>query len=170
MQENVNRARAVDSDARPSKLNKGINASQRLVTMSAAQFARDECSNMLPDGACLGVHADSLIDTGQQRRCTPQPRCLVRDDRRCRYFEKVILPLADQPSPHADPHLQQKRAWARQEYLGRHCLAGSQGRRCPECGNPMPARHRFCESCSTRHRRTATKERVRRHRQVAVPV
>jgi len=54
---------------------------------------------MLPDGGCLGVSIDSLIDNGQPKSCTPRDHCLLADGSRCEYFEKVILPLADDHHP-----------------------------------------------------------------------
>ena len=118
----------------------------------------------VPDGSCLGVNVDSLIDNGQPKTCSPRNRCLVVQGKRCEYFERVILPLADKPSPAGDPHLQQKRAWARREYLAGNGLACGGGRRCPECGNPRPARHRFCETCASKHRRdTYRRARAGRH-------
>ena len=141
-----------------------VSNSNRIARMTPAQFARDECANMLPDGACLGVTVGSLLDCGQPKTCTPRDCCLVVEGRRCDYFERVVLPLADHPSPSGDPGLQQKRAYARQEYLGRHGLAHGGLRRCPDCGSPMPARHRYCESCSARHRReTYRRTRAGRH-------
>ncbi len=136
--------------------------------MSPAQFAKDDCANLLPSGACLGVSVDSLADIDQAKTCSPRDRCLVAEGKRCDYFERVILSLADRPSSASDPQLQVKRAAARQEYQSRHLLRGQGMKRCPDCGNPRPARHRYCEMCATRHRREATKRRVRKHRQPAV--
>jgi len=139
-----------------------VNYRSRGVRMTPGQFARDECANMMSGGGCLGVDSHSLLDNGQPKVCTPRARCLVAEDKRCDYFERVILPLADHPSPEGDPHLQQKRANAREDYRGQHGLAHNGGR-CPECGNPKPARHRYCESCSARHRReTYRRSRVAR--------
>jgi len=142
----------------------------RTVKMTPAQFARDECANMLTDGTCLGVTVGSLLDYGQPKTAAPRDSCRIVEDKRCDYFERVVLPLANHPSPTGDPGLQQKRAHARQEYLGRHSLARGGMRCCPDCGNPMPARHRYCESCAARHRREATRERVRQHRRMPVTV
>ena len=138
--------------------------------MSPARFAQDECANRQPDGGCLGVGVDSLVDRGQVKTCTPRARCLVAEGKRCDYFERVVLPLADKPSPADDRCLQQRRASAREEYLGRHIIRGHDGGRCPECGGPRPKRHRFCETCSARRCREATRRRVQRHRRELVSV
>jgi len=125
----------------------------RNVRMSPAQFARDECANLLPGGACLGVRIDSLIDNGQPKTCSPRDRCLVAEGKRCDYFERAILPLADKPSPVDDPNLQAKRAAARQEYQSRHLLRDRNQKRCRDCGNPRPHRRRYCDLCAARRRR-----------------
>jgi hypothetical protein len=151
-------------------LNTNVNRPAPAARMSPAQFAKDECANALANGGCLGVSVDSLVDRGQVKTCTPRSRCRVAEGQRCEYFERAVLPLADKPSPASDRMLQQKRAWARQEYLGSHLLRDRAGGRCPECGNPKPRRHRFCETCSGRRRREAGRRRVQRHRQTLVSV
>ena len=143
----------------------------RGVRMTPTQFVRAECANMLPDGACLGVSPDSLIDSGQPKTCTPRDRCRVAESKRCEYFEKVILPLAAHPSPHGDPQLQAKRASARDAYLGKHAMAVTSAKPCPLCGGPKPPRYQFCESCGAARRREMGRQRIRRHRaEIAVPL
>ena len=78
-------------------------------SMSPAVLARAECANLLTNGSCMGVHWDCLFDDGQRKLASPQPSCLVAAGKRCEYFERVILPLADQPSPSDDPGLQAAR-------------------------------------------------------------
>jgi hypothetical protein len=141
-----------------------------LAKMSPGQFARNECANMLHDGVCLGVHVDSLVDHGQPKTCTPKNRCRVAEGKRCEYFERVILPLADQPSPHGDPHLQQKRAAARSDYLAMHAMARSGAKPCPLCVGAKPPKYQFCESCGTLRRREMSRNRMRRCREADSPV
>jgi ribosomal protein L32 len=142
--------------------------SNRGVRMTPAQFARDECANMLPDGACLGMKVESLLDSGQPKTCSPRNRCRVADGKRCDYFERVILPLANQPSPKSAPDLQARRASARDAYLGMNAMARStvkaNVRPCPTCGNPRLPRHRLCESCGAAQRREKGRNRIRQHR------
>ena len=144
--------------------NMDVNNRNRGARMTPAQFARDECSNMLPEGACLGVSANSLIDNSQPKTCTPRDRCLVTDGKRCDHFEHVILPLADKPSPSGDPGLQAKRASARNAYLGMNAMAKSGVKPCPTCGGPKPPGYQFCESCGAARRREKGRQRVRQHR------
>lgn len=138
-------------------------------TLTPPGFARDECANMLPDGACLGISADSLVDHGQEKTCDYKNSCLVAKRKRCPYFERVILPLADQPGPQNDPGLQARRAEARDEYWGWHARAINPAKRkkptlCGACGKPKPPRHRFCSTCASKRRRESARTRVNRHR------
>lgn len=146
------------------------NKTSALAKMSPMQLARDECGNMLPDGECLGVSVNSLIDNGQAKTCTPRKRCLVAESKRCNYFEKVVIPLADYPSPHDDPGLQARRASARDSYLGMHAMARSGAKSCPTCGGPKPPRYQFCESCGAVRRREMARNRMRRCREENSPV
>jgi ribosomal protein L32 len=142
--------------------------SNRGARMTPAQFARDECANMLPDGACLGMKVESLLDSGQPKTCSSRNHCRVADGKRCDYFERVILPLANKPSPSGDPGLQAKCAAARGAYLGMNAMARStvkaNVRPCPTCGNPRLPRHRLCESCGATQRREKGRNRIRQHR------
>jgi hypothetical protein len=134
--------------------------------MTPLTLARAECANMRHSGKCMGISVESLIDDGKPPVATPRDICLLAQRKRCDYFERCILPLADHPSPDDNPKLQAGRADAREIYLGQHviCTGGIKGR-CPDCGGPRPRRHRYCESCSTKHRREAGKRRIRDLRQ-----
>jgi len=84
-------------------------------------------------------------------------RCKVARGERCEYFERAVLPLADQASPPDDPRLQARRAEARRAYLRKHDLDGAEdpGRSCPDCGGPLPKGKRLCETCRQRRRRAS---------------
>ncbi len=84
-------------------------------------------------------------------------RCKVGRGERCEYFERTVLPLADQASPADDPRLQARRAEARRAYRRKHDLDGAEepGRRCPDCGGPLPKGKRLCEACRQRRRRVS---------------
>lgn len=95
----------------------------------------------------------------------PERRCLVNRDRRCPYFERAVLPAADQQSPPDDLELQAKREEARRTYNGMHNLKGAvEQRSCPECGGPVPKHHHRCETCARKRRLRLARERVRKHR------
>ena len=90
--------------------------------------------------------------------------------RRCRYFEKCILPLADKDSPKDDHSLQARRLLAREAYYqqfpearppdGPASRRPRDARRCPDCGAPVAKRRRVCSECR-RKRRRATYRRNR---------
>uniref|UniRef100_A0A6H1ZGV9 Uncharacterized protein n=1 Tax=viral metagenome TaxID=1070528 RepID=A0A6H1ZGV9_9ZZZZ len=138
--------------------------------MTPAKFARDECANLIAPRECLGVSVDSLLDHGQPKTATPRDVCLIFLGKRCTYFERVILPLADDPSPKDDPGLQARRAYARSEYLGLHARAKTRThprtppRSCADCGTPIPPRFRLCHACRAKHQRLAyRRNRARLH-------
>ena len=81
-------------------------------------------------------------------------RCLISRGKRCGYFERVILPLADQPPPPDDVKLQARQVRARRSYLRLHNLAGADepGRQCPDCGGALPKSRHYCEACRRRRR------------------
>jgi len=121
-------------------------------TMTPLKFAKDECANFNPDGSCLGVRPEDLVDSGQRKQLGPRDKCLLYDKtKRCLYFEEVILPLADKPAPVDEPGLQLKRQAARLFYLETRNLIipdESNKRRC-DCGNPLEFGKRFCQECLT---------------------
>ena len=92
--------------------------------MTDIAFAAAECGNMTSDDGCLGLLADMLIDDDRRKTVSPLDQCLLIAGERCAYFERVILPIADQPSPAGDPDLQARR------------LAAAAGRRAPRPGRP----------------------------------
>jgi len=125
--------------------------------MSPYGFARAECANMRPVGICLW---------------TEKP-CLLKQGKRCSYFERCILPLADDSSPHAQPDLQSKRLAARETYLGQHALVAgkdeSNNRTCPECGSILGKYQRLCDKCRVKRRREADRRKKQRKRGEPVP-
>ena len=135
--------------------------------MSPWTMARTECANLEPDGWCLGIRHEDLTDRGQKKCAAPLDSCLVREGKRCRYFEHCILPLADDPSPKDDPGLQAKRQSARDSYLGKHVLKPIKPKlACPDCGEPRAPRHKYCEYCAAKHRKLAARGRKRKQREL----
>ena len=136
--------------------------------MTPHQFARAECANMRPDGSCLGIKPEDLFDFGQIKLASPKPHCLLRHPgKRCRYFKEVVLPIADQPSPKADPTLQQRRLKAREAYwaqvgvrrpaAGKRVSRGHKPRSCPDCNGLLAKRQRICRDCAGRRRRESAR-------------
>ena len=76
--------------------------------MTPLELAKRECADWQPDGSCLG-RTDRTDD-----------RCLLRLHRRCPYFERAVLPLADAPSPSGAPRRQRNFRAARAAYFAEH--------------------------------------------------
>jgi hypothetical protein len=116
-----------------------------------------DCRDCRRDCGCrMGVIGERCLD------CRGVPfvpddvdrRCKVTRGQRCNYFEKVILPLADQAPPESEPNLQRRRAQARQAYLDNHNLPGAKAaRKCPDCGEPLAKGKQVCPKCRKRRRR-----------------
>jgi len=141
--------------------------------MNPHTFAMRDCANYIAkDGSCLGILVECLTEPDKPTRAKPLPRCLLAGKLRpCRYFEKVVLPLADQPSPKNEPDLQRQRLEARQKYLAARKLEVPEKlslRTCPECGGPLAKRRRYCEKC-TQKRRLATYRQRRMKNKFAAP-
>ena len=132
--------------------------------MTPLKFAKCECANFKNDGSCLGVRAEDLIDTNgpwwnrkdsRAKYLQPRQQCaLAKAGERCLYFEQVVLPLADCPSPKDEPSLQAKRQKARVLYLKRIGLDGPKKakQRFCECGAPIGKGRRHCDKCAAKKR------------------
>ena len=122
--------------------------------MTPHAFAKRDCANFFPEGCLL----TSLYEGCRLALTPPQ---------RCPYFERAVLPLADQDSPNDEPQLQKLRLQARNDYLAntqepdRAILS----RPCPLCSQPMAKRRRFCPDCAKkrRHDSYAKQRRAARH-------
>lgn len=127
------------------------------------QFARQQCANMRPDGQCLGVHWNRMQSHPGCNMvvATPADHCSLADGERCVYFEKLILPLAEQASTELELR---KRAQAHDAYMATHTKAElEQGGKCA-CGLPKEPRKRFCEACRMKRRLEQRRDGMRRSR------
>jgi len=132
--------------------------------MTPLKFAKCECANYNNDGSCLGFRAEDLDDKNgpwwnrkdsRVKYLQPRQQCaLAKAGGRCLYFEQVVLPLADCPSPKDDPGLQAKRQKARALYLKRIGLDGpkKEKQRFCECGAPIGKGRRLCDKCVAKKR------------------
>jgi len=125
--------------------------------MTPYQLARQECSNMMPDGSCMGIRAEGLTDASIS--AVPLERCLLSEKplKPCRYFEQCVLPLADQPDSAGGRISGSKRAgWIEARKLYPFTLARdarrAKVRACPDCGEPLAKRQRVCKSCQKKRR------------------
>ena len=131
--------------------------------MNPHTFAMRDCANyILKDGSCLGIPVECLTEPEKPVLAKPLPRCLLAGKLRpCRYFEKVVLPLADCPSPKGEPDLQKQRLEARQKYLEARKMEipEVENRLCPDCGGPLAKRRRYCQKCTQKRRLAAYRQR-----------
>jgi len=142
--------------------------------MNPHTFAQRDCANyQTKDGSCLGILVECLQQQEESTQAKPLDWCLLAGKilRPCWYFEKVVLTLADQPSPKEEPDLQRQRLEARQKYLAARKMEMPETvslRTCPECGGPLAKRWRYCERC-TQKRRLATYRQRRMKNRFAAP-
>ena len=76
--------------------------------------------------------------------------CKVEDGQRCGYFERAVLPTAADVGLNDTAYRQYE---AQVGMAGGGVLKRSQIRRCPDCGDEVGPRQRYCEKCSKRRRR-----------------
>ncbi len=129
--------------------------------MTPYEFAQRECCNFAK-GRCLGVYPECFSTDTTLEQQPERDRCLLAEDRRCPFFEQIILPIADQPGPKKTPGLQQRRLGAREAYWARHgVVKETKTRQCPDCDGPLGKRQRYCSKCADKRRR-ATYRKGRR--------
>ena len=105
---------------------------------NVASLIRGECANYVA-GGCL-KRTDGV--------------CLVLGEptQRCEYFESAVLPLAVQDTT---------RGYYRRYGVIWDWDEEKPGRRCPDCGEALPPRKKFCAKCSVKHRHEASRKRRR---------
>jgi len=114
-------------------------------------FVVGECANAQAGDRCLFLEKSG---------------CLVVRGRRCRYFERAVLPLLTRC---ASPRCLKLYPDAVGGYLKLHpelngTLVPEPTRACPLCGEPLKKRQRYCDACAKARRKAATRARVARHR------
>ena len=76
--------------------------------------------------------------------------CKVQEGKRCGYFERAVLPTAADVGLNDAVYSQYE---AQVRIAGGGLLKRSQVRRCPDCGDEVGPRQRYCENCAKRRRR-----------------
>lgn len=144
--------------------------------MTPLKFARDECANYNKDGSCLGVRLEDLIsplepwDPGHPKRfLNSNNKCLLNPayhkNKRCRYFEKMVLPIADWPSPVDEPNLQLKRQEARNKYYAKRGIEMKKTKqRLCACGATLEKRKRMCPRCRAEKARESKRRWIKEKR------
>ncbi len=83
--------------------------------------------------------------------CLGKDCCFVEQGKRCRYFEKVVLPTS------ADLGLKELVYSMYQKYVGiaedDPLINTANIRPCPDCGAELKSRQRYCDDCKSKRRR-----------------
>ena len=82
--------------------------------------------------------------------CLLGDTCKVQEGQRCGYFERAVLPTAEAIGLKDVVYSAYE---AQVGIAGNGLLKRGQVRRCPDCGNEVGPRQRYCPNCSKRHRR-----------------
>ena len=130
--------------------------------MTPTQLAQAECANY-DRGQCLGVLADSL-GTGHLVLAKERGACSV-EQKRCDYFEKCVLPMADSEHPDSPDY-----KTARAAYRAKHGmkLVPEDIRLC-QCGEVLGKRQRVCPRCAVLRRRESYRRADTKRRNPAIP-
>jgi len=92
--------------------------------------------------------------------CQLAETCLVQEGKRCGYFERAVLPTAADLSLKDTVYSQYE---AHVGIAGNGLLQREQIRRCPDCGDEVGPRQRYCLKCSkTRRRQSYRRARGKR--------
>ena len=137
--------------------------------MTPYGMVKRECANLQSDGSCLGIPPVCL--TGQIRyRAERREKCLLAQQpmQRCHYFERVIMPMAH--CRYTDPKLriQYQEAVAKYSFVELDANTRPKEKGCPDCGQPIASRRRFCDRCKVKHRRETKRLNMRQKRGMSV--
>ena len=122
--------------------------------MLPTQFATAECANW-DHGACKGIHFDH---EGHITGCRSIPSCLLKDRKRCSYFEACVAPMTRDPVNAANVAWMRERDEAVRIYAKwagapKISTADINARLCPKCLRAeIPPRTRFCPECREKQR------------------
>ena len=88
--------------------------------------------------------------------CLFSDTCLVQEGKRCGYFEKCVLPTAEDIGLKALVYsLYRRHVAIEDDYL----LDAGEIRRCPDCGAELKPRQRYCDKCRDERRRDSYRRR-----------
>lgn len=91
--------------------------------------------------------------------CLFADKCKVQQGQRCSYFERAVLPTAD------DIGLGHEVRQLYMEKCGTEGEDGNKGMRaCPDCGGALKPRQRYCDSCKEKRKIKTNIESARRYR------
>lgn len=122
--------------------------------------AANHCANWILGGRCLGISFE-IPESGpirqgyaRGRTADPEQQCLLREDERCRYFERSVLPAAR----HTKGMVGLDTAYAVMTKQG--LAADAAGVRQCECGEVLRPRQRYCNRCAKQRRKAGTRRAV----------
>lgn len=129
--------------------------------MTPAQVAEAHCANW-DKGACLGVYYNSDLSIRFKR---PFERCLLRDCKKCYYFEEIIVPMFDNltETDKEHPLLKNRLRDFNEGVAQYHVMLSPQtatkvvptARVCPDCKKrPLEPKRRVCDICRKNRRKT----------------
>jgi hypothetical protein len=91
--------------------------------------------------------------------CLFRDTCLVQDGKRCRYFERAVLPTA------ADIGLKALVYSLYEDHIGMiERLKIGKIRKCPDCGGELLPRQRYCQRCKRKRALEAKRNWKRKSR------
>ncbi len=122
---------------------------RRTVGLIAFLYGNTDSETGMPGCANLDRHYGG---------CLLEDSCKVQDGERCGYFERAVMPTADAIGLRDTVYSAYE---VHVGIAGNGLLKRGQVRRCPDCGDEVGPRQRYCLKCSKRRRR----ESYRRARQ-----
>jgi len=124
--------------------------------MKPYRMVQLECCNR-HGNKCIGVDS-RCFPTHKITPQKPHEICLIKQKKRCSFFEKIILPLADKKNKNKDEY--QK---AKEIYINKFNIPNInnnyQSRKCPDCLGLLSKYQRFCDRCRKKRRRDSYKKR-----------
>lgn len=129
--------------------------------MTPKGLARDQCCNWV-NGVCVGTGFKALPNgelrhfllVEDDQRLEGQP-CRVGRNKRCTFFERSVLPMAESPGEIA----------ARTSYVSKFPVDRFSGHdRYCQCGEPIAKGRRMCDECRDKRRRETYRRNRRNER------
>lgn len=119
-------------------------------------FARENCGNWdAGQLACIGVDGGKVFHEGP---------CLLAQGKSCRYFEKSVFPICDPAYRYATETNKYQTILGLYLKINPNLMQSDAAARLCECGEPLKERRRYCDKCRIRRQKSATRERVKKHR------
>jgi len=129
--------------------------------MTPLQFVKAECANHQTNGSCLGATFDEQL---RITRCSPKPRCLIADGKRCPYFEECVMPMVEIVTD-AKRVAELHAAVMEYRYMTQTV---EKTKPCRLCHQPRQPGKSFCPTCAERQRKASNREAQRRRRTTGV--